>query len=219
MAQAGLFIPVEAGSTFTPFASVFADIGDAQSIAASLSTFSSHIARIVQVDRGLCLPALVLLDEVGGGTDPAEGGALGAAIVDHFRRRGAMVVTTTHDEALKSYAATTEGVATAGFGFHPDTYAPTYKFLYGSPGRSLALEIAARLGLPATVIADARARRSGRESQLAEHLARWTGTGLLAQEREEVAPSQRPSRPNASACSNANRDWPSVKPSPEAPRR
>lgn len=172
MAQAGLFVPVEAGSAFTPFATVFADIGDAQSIAASLSTFSSHISRIVHVDRSLRLPALVLLDEVGSGTDPAEGGALGAAVIDHFRRRGALVVATTHDELLKSYAATTEGVATAGFGFHPETYAPTYKLIYGAPGRSLALEIAARLGLAPDVIADARRRRTGRESQLAAHLVR-----------------------------------------------
>jgi DNA mismatch repair protein MutS2 len=172
MAQAGLFVPVEAGSRLTPFRSIFADIGDDQSIAMSLSTFSAHIAHIVAMERALDLPALVLLDEVGGGTDPAEGGALGVAIVDHFRRRGALVVVTTHDDTLKSYAATTEGVATAGFGFDPATYAPTYRLQYGAPGRSLAIEIAERLGLPATVIADAHARMSGRESQLAAHLLR-----------------------------------------------
>jgi DNA mismatch repair protein MutS2 len=172
MAQAGLFIPVDAGSQFTPFCSVFADIGDEQSIAASLSTFSAHIANIVAMDRALSLPALVLLDEVGGGTDPAEGGALGIAVIDHFRQRGALIIATTHDDALKSYAATTEGVGTAAFGFNPETYAPTYKLIYGAPGRSLALEIAERLGLPAPVIAAARAKRSTRETQLAEHLAR-----------------------------------------------
>ena len=192
MAQAGLLIPVEAGSQLTPFRTVFADIGDAQSISASLSTFSAHIARIVHVDRTLALPALVLLDEVGSGTDPAEGGALGAAVIDHFRRRGALVVATTHDELLKSYAATTAGVATAGFGFHPDTYAPTYRLLYGAPGRSLALEIAERLGLPGDVIADARARRSGRESQLAAHLARMDNElARLEQDREALAADRR----------------------------
>ena len=172
MAQAGLLIPVEPGSALTPFRSVFADIGDEQSIAASLSTFSAHVANIVAMDRALELPALVLLDEVGGGTDPIEGGALGAAVVDHFRARGATVVATTHDDALKSYAATTDGASTAAFGFNPETYAPTYRLIYGAPGRSLALEIAERLGMPADVIAAARARRSTRESQLAEHLAR-----------------------------------------------
>jgi DNA mismatch repair protein MutS2 len=172
MAQAGLLIPVDPGSRFTPFQTVFADIGDEQSISASLSTFSAHIANIVAMDRALSLPALVLLDEVGGGTDPIEGGALGTAIIDHFRQRGAIVIATTHDDALKSYAATAEGVSTAAFGFNPETYAPTYKLIYGAPGRSLALEIAERLGVPGTVIAAARARRSSREAQLAEHLAR-----------------------------------------------
>ena len=172
MAQSGLLIPVAPGSRFTPFRSIFADIGDEQSISASLSTFSAHIANIVAMDRALELPALVLLDEVGSGTDPVEGGALGAAIIDHFRRRGALVAATTHDDTLKSYAATTEGALTAGFGFNPDTYAPTYRLVYGAPGRSLAFEIAERLGMPPGLVNDARSRRSERETQLAAHLAR-----------------------------------------------
>ena len=90
----------------------------------------------------------MLLDEAGAGTDPLEGGALAMAIIDHFRRRGAMVVATTHYDALKSYASTTEGVMAAGFGFDPQTFAPTYRLNYGSPGSSLALEIANRLGMP-----------------------------------------------------------------------
>ena len=111
------------------------------------------------------MPALVLLDEVGSGTDPVEGGALGVAVVDHFRRRGATVIATSHYDALKTYASTTEGVASAAFGFDADTFAPTYQLVYGSPGRSLALEIAGRLGLNPSVVAAARqnlarARRS-----------------------------------------------------------
>jgi len=172
MAQAGLLIPVEPGSRLTPFKTVFADIGDEQSIAASLSTFSAHIANLVAMGRDLETPALVLLDEVGSGTDPVEGGALGAAVIDHFRKRGAIVVATTHDDALKSYGATTDGVAVAAFGFNAETFAPSYTLRYGAPGRSLALEIARRLGMPADVIADAEKRRSGRESLLAAHLAR-----------------------------------------------
>jgi DNA mismatch repair protein MutS2 len=188
MAQAGLLIPVARGSRFTPFRSIFADIGDDQSISASLSTFSARIANIVAMDRALALPALVLLDEVGGGTDPAEGGALGAAIVDHFRSRGALVVATTHDDTMKSYASTTVGAITAGFGFDPETYAPTYRLIYGAPGRSLAFEIAERLGMPADVVADARSRRSGRESQLAAHLARMDGElAELERDRRTVA--------------------------------
>jgi DNA mismatch repair protein MutS2 len=191
MAQAGLLVPVDAGSGFTPCRSLFADIGDEQSIAASLSTFSGHIASIVAMERALELPALVLLDEIGGGTDPVEGGALGAAIVDHFRRRGALVVATTHDDTLKSYAATTPGVATAGFGFNPETYAPTYRLIYGAPGRSLALEIAERLGMPADVIGDARSRRSGRESQLAAHLARLDHEMAAAERERQAAAAER----------------------------
>jgi DNA mismatch repair protein MutS2 len=94
------------------------------------------------------------------------------AVVDHFRRRGATVIATSHYEALKTYASTTEGVASAAFGFDPDTFAPTYQLVYGSPGRSLALEIAGRLGLNPAVIAAARQNLSAREAQLAEHLAR-----------------------------------------------
>jgi DNA mismatch repair protein MutS2 len=172
MAQAGLLIPAAEGSQIPVFRSVFADIGDDQSISNSLSTFSAHIARIVEMDRALALPALVLLDEAGAGTDPLEGGALAMAMIDHFRLRGAMVVATTHYDALKTYASTTEGVTPAGFGFDPATFAPTYRLNYGSPGSSLALEIASRLGMPPSVIEQARAHRSARESQLAEHLAK-----------------------------------------------
>ena len=172
MAQAGLLIPVAGGSQIPVFQSIFADIGDEQSIAASLSTFSGHIANVVSMERALALPALVLLDEAGAGTDPLEGGALAMAIIDHFRRRGAMLIATTHYDALKSYASTTDGVMAAGFGFDPQTFAPTYRLNYGSPGSSLALEIASRLGMPADVIEQARAHRSERESQLAEHLAK-----------------------------------------------
>ena len=172
MAQAGLLVPAADGTQVPVFRTVFADIGDEQSIAENLSTFSGHIANVVFMDRSLAVPALVLLDEAGGGTDPNEGGALAMGIIDHFRRRGAMVVATTHFDALKSYASTTEGATSAGFGFDPDTFAPTYRLNYGSPGSSLALEIASRLGLPATIIEQARAHRGQRETQLADHLAK-----------------------------------------------
>ena len=172
MAQAGLRIPAEHGSRLPVFRSLFADIGDEQSIEASLSTFSAHITNIASMDRGLVTPALVLLDEVGSGTDPIEGGALGVAIVDHFRRRGATVIATSHYDQLKTYASTTEGVASSAFGFELATFAPTYQLIYGSPGRSLALEIAGRLGLNPSVVAAARENLSAREAQLAEHLAK-----------------------------------------------
>ncbi len=191
MAQAGLLIPVDDGSAFTPFRSVFADIGDEQSIAASLSTFSAHVANLVAIERRLEQPALVLLDEVGGGTDPVEGGALGAAVIDHFQKRGALVVATTHDDALKTYAATSAGAMPAAFGFNAETYAPTYTLMYGAPGRSLALEIAERLGMPAAVIADAKTRRTGRESQLAAHLQQIDRVRAEAEREKQAAADDR----------------------------
>ena len=172
MAQAGLHPPAASGSQLPVFRSIFADIGDEQSIAANLSTFSWHVTNIASMDRALALPALVLLDEIGAGTDPMEGGALGMAVIEHFRQRGALVVATTHDEMLKSYASTAAGVSCAAFGFDPETFAPTFRLTYGSAGRSLALEIAARLGLAASIVASAREYRSSREAQLAEHLAK-----------------------------------------------
>ncbi|HMC78491.1 MAG TPA: endonuclease MutS2 [Vicinamibacterales bacterium] len=199
MAQSGLLIPAAEGTQVPIFQGVFADIGDEQSIADNLSTFSAHIANVVATDTALTLPALVLLDEAGGGTDPNEGGALATAIIDHFRRRGAMVVATTHFDALKTYASTTDGVTSAGFGFNPDTFAPTYRLHYGSPGSSLALEIATRLGLPGDIIEQARAQRTRREAQLAEHLAQVARERqelehehrLVAREREMVEATQR----------------------------
>ncbi|BCS35622.1 endonuclease MutS2 [Luteitalea sp. TBR-22] len=172
MAQAGLFVPAEAGSRLPVFRSVFADIGDEQSIAANLSTFSWHMTSIVAMDKALTLPALVLLDEVGNGTDPIEGGALGVAIIDHFRKRGAVVVATTHYETIKTYATSTEGVTCAAFGFEPGTFAPTYRLIYGSPGGSLAFEIAARLGLPRPVLDAAAAWRSDTEKRVSEQMAK-----------------------------------------------
>jgi DNA mismatch repair protein MutS2 len=172
MAQCGLHVPAGPGSRLPVFQRVFADIGDEQSIAENLSTFSSHLAAIVEMTRGLERPALVLLDEVGAGTDPTEGGALGVAIVEHFRKKGAMVVATTHHGLMKAYAQSTPGVATASFGYHPETYEPTFRLTLGAPGRSLALEMAERLGLPAEVVQDARSRRDDKELQAEALLAR-----------------------------------------------
>jgi DNA mismatch repair protein MutS2 len=172
MSQCGLHVPAAAGSRLPVFRKIYADIGDEQSIAENLSTFSSHLAAVVEMTRELARPALVLLDEVGAGTDPTEGGALGVAIVEHFRRKGATVVATTHHGLMKAYAQSTPGVAAASFGYHPDTYEPTFKLTLGAPGRSLALEMAERLGLPAEVVADARGRRDDKEQQAEALLAR-----------------------------------------------
>jgi DNA mismatch repair protein MutS2 len=191
MAQSGLRIPAEEGSRLPVFKSIFADIGDEQSIEASLSTFSAHITNIASMDRDLVVPALVLLDEVGSGTDPVEGGALGVAIIEHFRQQGATLIATSHYDALKSYASTTEGVQSAAFGFTPATFAPTYALVYGSPGRSLALEIAGRLGLRESIVAAARQNISEREAQLAEHLARMDDEMRALQRQHDDAARQR----------------------------
>jgi len=188
MAQAGLHVPAEHGSRLPVFQCVFADIGDEQSISASLSTFSAHITNVVSMYQHLDLPALVLLDEVGAGTDPVEGGALGIAVIDHFRQRGAHAIATTHYDALKSYASTTEGVTSAAFGFDPESFAPTYKLMYGSPGRSLAIEIAARLGMPPSVVAAARGNLTEEQKQLADHLARVDkDLRAIEQERRQLS--------------------------------
>jgi DNA mismatch repair protein MutS2 len=171
MAQAGLHLPATVAK-LPVFRSVFADIGDEQSIEASLSTFSSHVRNLVSMDRELQTPALVLLDEVGTGTDPNEGGALATAIVQHFRLRGALIIATTHFDAVKTWGIGTEGVAVAAFAFDPQNFAPTYKLLYGAPGRSLAIEMAQRLGMPASVIAAARGYLSDDQKRLQAHLSR-----------------------------------------------
>jgi DNA mismatch repair protein MutS2 len=185
MAATGLHIPAAAGSVLPLFRRVYADIGDEQSIAGDLSTFSAHLAAIQEMTRDLEPPALVLLDEVGAGTDPTEGGALGVAIVDYFRQRGAMVLTTTHHGLMKAYSQSTPGVASASFGYHPQTFEPTYELRLGEAGRSLALEITQRLGLPQAIVDDARARLGDKEQQV-EALAR-----RLEEDREELATRER----------------------------
>ncbi|MEZ5345078.1 MAG: endonuclease MutS2 [Pyrinomonadaceae bacterium] len=155
MAVSGLPVPAEAAKI--PFyVSVLADIGDHQSLTANLSTFSSHISNIAEMIEKLHTPALVLLDEVGTGTDPEEGSALGVAIVDHLRNRGAQIIASTHYNGLKIYAANDEDVINASVEFDEKTLEPTYKLLTGIAGASSGLEIARRFGISDEVIAKAR---------------------------------------------------------------
>jgi DNA mismatch repair protein MutS2 len=172
MALSGLHVPARAARV-PPYASVLADIGDRQSLAANLSTFTSHVANIRRMFELCEPPALVLLDEVGTGTDPEEGSALGVAVVDHFRRAcGAHVIATTHYSGLKMYAANEEGVTNASVEFDERTLEPTYRLLVGVAGSSAGLEIARRFRLPAEVIEAARSRVDDRTLAAAEYLRR-----------------------------------------------
>ena len=160
MAQAGMPVTAAEGSEVPVLEDVFADIGDEQDLDQDLSTFSSHVSRIAEILRGAGRESLVLLDELGTGTDPAEGGAFGSAVLARLLARGCVTVVTTHHSGLKLFGSRTDGAVNAAMEFDPATLEPTYRFVPGRPGRSYGLDMAARLGIPDSVISDARAMLS-----------------------------------------------------------
>jgi len=169
MAQSGLHVPAEPGARFPVYTDVLADIGDEQSIEQSLSTFSSHVRNLVRILGRTDSRTLVLLDELGAGTDPAEGAALGSAILDFLSDRHAKVVVTTHIGALKAYAYRHPRALNAACEFDQETLKPTYRLLLGQPGNSNAIAIAERLGLPREITRRAREAAQGtrgRDSEL-----------------------------------------------------
>ncbi|MEX2262900.1 MAG: endonuclease MutS2 [Bryobacteraceae bacterium] len=170
MAHAGLPVPAEEAE-FPVFDQVLADIGDNQSIQENLSTFSAHISRIREMILDVTPDSLVLLDEIGAATDPEEGGALGVAVVDHFRAAGAYTLVSTHLAALKIYGSSTPAVLNASMGYDEETLQPTYQLRVGLPGKSAGLDIATRLGMPSHVIERARAALTGREEEAARYIA------------------------------------------------
>lgn len=183
MALAGLPVPADAGSSVPVYESVFADIGDEQSIEQSLSTFSGHITSIIAVLERADDKSLVLLDELGAGTDPTEGAALAVAIVDRLLGQGASLIATTHHSELKLYAHRTPSVVNASVEFDLETLSPTYRLTIGLPGQSNALAIASNLGMPDDVIEAARTGLSTDERALESMLAELRGQLAAAEDR------------------------------------
>ena len=191
MAQSGLQIPVQSGSILNVFDDVFADIGDEQSIEQSLSTFSGHVTNIVEILKQADSHSLVLLDELGAGTDPQEGSALARAVMTHLLDRSITSMIATHYPELKAYAHTTSGVRNASVEFNLNTLQPTYHLTIGLPGRSNALAIAERLGLPEPIIAAARAEINPTDLRAEDLLDEIHRQRDLARQAREAADNAR----------------------------
>ena len=187
MAASGLHVPALPGTELAVFSKVFADIGDEQSIEQSLSTFSSHMTNIVRITRSSKEGSLVLLDEIGAGTDPAEGAALAKAVLDHLLSRGARIVATTHYGELKEFAYIREGIENASVEFDVETLKPTYRLMVGIPGSSNAFAIASRLGLDSAIIDSARANLSSQTEATEELIRRIEESHRIAAEQRRQA--------------------------------
>jgi DNA mismatch repair protein MutS2 len=206
MAQCGLHIPAADESCVRVCGRVLADIGDEQSIAQSLSTFSSHMSNIVGMLEETDDETLILFDELGGGTDPVEGAALAAAVIEHARGLGALVAATTHYAELKVYAMTTPGVENASCEFDVETLAPTYRLLVGIPGKSNAFAISKRLGLPEEIIQKANERINAENIRFEDVLTKLEGQRQEMEREQREAARIRQELEQAAAQAQAHRD-------------
>ncbi len=188
MTMCGFLIPVTDGSRISVFRHILADIGDSQSIEQSLSTFSSHTLNVVEILETADDSTLVLLDELGSGTDPVEGAALAISIIDYLKQLGAKLMVTTHYQELKLYAADTPDVINASCEFDTDAMRPTYRLILGSPGKSNAFAISGQLGMPASILRHAQSLISEENRHFENVIARFDeARKALEQEREEAA--------------------------------
>lgn len=191
MAECGLFIPANENSSIAVFKNVFADIGEEQSIEQSLSTFSAHMTTIVNISNNVDESSLVLIDELGAGTDPVEGAALAVAVLEDLRRKGAKIAATTHYSELKEYALRTNRVENASCEFSVDTLKPTYKLITGIPGRSNAFAISQKLGLSKEVIDEAAKLISDENTRFEDVVDTLQKTRLeMEKEKEKTAEMQ-----------------------------
>ena len=188
MACSGLNIPAYEKSSIYVFDSIFADIGDNQSISESLSTFSSHMLNIVDIIDKSTKNSLILVDELGSGTDPLEGANLAISILEYFKNNGSLVIATTHYPELKKYALVTKGFQNASVEFDINTLSPTYRLLLGIPGKSNAFEISEKLGLDKNIIDNAKSRMSNQDINIEELLKNiYDDKSEIEKEKEEIS--------------------------------